>query len=326
MIELYLHKRSLVSIFELLGNKENDITASIGWALSQSPSFRAALVRRVFPKLASSTIDSILLQNYGDSTGITDVEIIGTEIHVIIEAKRGWNLPGKYQLGKYAKKLRKSERRHRALVVMAACSDEWARLSGLPGIVDDFKVVYLSWEVVFDICSRVSGCTNVEKRLLTDLRTYLRRIVSMQNQESNWVYVIALGNEMKPWCGMTWRDYVLKNRLFFQLKESTAHWPKEDPPNYLGFRYDGKLSIHHVEKYEIVTALRGHIPRPRQHRWWMGEPHYFCKLGPPIIDPPHEIRATKKLRNTRVWVALDLLLTCKTIPAARNKTDKRLNG
>lgn len=328
MIELYLHNRALVSIFELLGGKENDITASIGWALSQSPVFLRGLARRIFPKVGNPTIDCIKLQDYDDPTGITDVEIIGAEIHYIIEAKRGWNLPSKHQLKKYAARLRKARSRHRALVVMAECSDEWARLRGLPEIIDGFKLVYLSWGDVFNICSRVPTCTHAEKRLLAELRTYLRRIVSMQNQESNWVYVIALGSEDKiqDWAGKSWRDYVMTNRLFFQGVDESAPWPKEDPPNYLGFRYDGKLqSIHHVDNYEIVGHLRGHVPRVCKHKVWMDEPHYLCKIGPAIV-PCRDVRTGSLYRNTRTWAALDLLLTSKTISAAWNKTKGRLKG
>jgi len=328
MIELYLHNRALVSIIELLGDNENDITAGIGWALSHSPAFLNALMRQVFPNVSKPKIQRIMLQDYHNSHGITDIEIIGEEVHCIIEAKRGWNVPREHQLQKYAAKLSSSRSRYCALVVMAECSDEYARLGlYLRRFVSGFKVIYLSWGDVFDICSPASTCTHAEKRLLTELHTYLRRIVSMQDQESNLVYVIAAGGpSVQDWCGMSWRDYVLRNRLFFLPVDGRAHWPKEDPPNYLGFRYEGKLSIHHVEKYEIVSALPGHIPRVRRRKSWMDEPHYLCKLGPPIIDPPHEIRATKKLRNFPVKAALDLLLTCKTIPAARNKTNKRLNG
>jgi len=39
MAELYLHQRQVQSVFNLLGEKENDITFSLGWALSRSPRF-----------------------------------------------------------------------------------------------------------------------------------------------------------------------------------------------------------------------------------------------------------------------------------------------
>ena len=327
MIELYLHNRALVNIIELLGDNENDITAGIGWALSHSSSFLNGLMRHVFPKVPKPRVECIKLQNYHNSHGITDVEIIGDEVHCIIEAKRGWNVPRVQQLQKYATKLSKSRSQNRVLVVMAECSDEYARFGlHLRRYIAGIKIIYLSWRDVFDFCLPSSACTHAEKRLLTELRVYLRRIVSMQDQESNQVYVIAAGGPgIQDWCGMSWRDYVLKKRLFFLPVRGRTHWPKEDPPNYLGFRYEGKLSIHHVEKYEIVSTLFGHIPRVRRRKSWMDKPHYLCKLGPPIIDPPHEIRATKVLRNFPVRSALDLLLTCKTIPEACRKTNKRLN-
>jgi hypothetical protein len=322
MTELYLHNRALVSIFELRGDNENDITASIGWALSQSPVFLNALARHILPKVHKPTIHRIMIQHYDDPHGITDVEIIGAEVHCIIEAKRGWNLPGKCQLQKYAARLQKSHSRCRALVVMTECSDEWAWLH-LPKFVDGFKLVYLSWGDVLNICSQISIRTHAEKRLLRELCNYLRRVVSMQNQESNWVYVIALSTKIQKWSGMPWCDYVIKNRLFHQEVASSARWPKEGPPNYLGFRYDGKLqSIHHVKKFEIVNNLHGHIPRVRHRGKWMDEPHYLCKLGPPIV--PFKKVKTTGLWNTRTWAALDLLLTCRTVLEAVDKTDQRL--
>ena len=41
--------------------------------------------------------DSVLLQEHGDG-GITDIELKGTFTHVIMEAKRGLELPGMDQL------------------------------------------------------------------------------------------------------------------------------------------------------------------------------------------------------------------------------------
>src|ERR1700694_4390277 len=39
MSELYLHNKPIESLFQLLGEDENDITYSIGWALHRSKAF-----------------------------------------------------------------------------------------------------------------------------------------------------------------------------------------------------------------------------------------------------------------------------------------------
>ncbi|MGA8656903.1 MAG: hypothetical protein WB586_12210 [Chthoniobacterales bacterium] len=66
MPDLFLHARMLESVFELLGAKENDITYSIGWALSRSPAFLKALFQRIFPRKRRFDTDAInvRLQEY----------------------------------------------------------------------------------------------------------------------------------------------------------------------------------------------------------------------------------------------------------------------
>jgi 3-methyladenine DNA glycosylase AlkD len=49
MPDLFLHARKLESVFELLGAKENDITYSIGWALSPISIVKSAnLLKDIF--------------------------------------------------------------------------------------------------------------------------------------------------------------------------------------------------------------------------------------------------------------------------------------
>jgi hypothetical protein len=139
--------------------------------------------------------------------------------------------------------------------------------------------------------------------------------------KSNSVYVIALNHDEQPWAGkgVKWWQYVTKNRLYFQPSKKV--WSKE-PPNYLGFRWDGKLqSIHHIESCETVDTLGGHIPL-RYRENWMEKEHRLWWLGPPI-KPQHVVKTTG-LRDRRVLAALDLLLTCHDVTKAREKTQKRL--
>ena len=318
MVRLQLHNRQVHSIFELLGARENDITYSIGWALSESPAFLQAVLSRLFPEVRASDVSDIRLQEYSKQSGITDVEISGPTLHVIVEAKRGWALPDTSQLEQYAVRLRDSGRPRHAMVVMSECSQEYARVH-LPQSVAGSRLSYLSWKDV-DGLSRITAGTYAERRLLGQLRTYLRRIVKMQNQESNLVYVVSLGAGTPEWCTIPWVDITFKKRRYFHPVGGKGGWPK-DPPNYVGFRYEGKLqSIHHVESWKIVEDMHAEIPEITAGKW---EPHFLYTLGDPI-KPAKAVRTGKLYRSGRVWAMFDLLLTCDTISEACDITKRRL--
>ena len=323
MARLYLHGHEINTVFDLLGDNENDITFSIGWALSRCEPFLRAVLAELFPTVKCDATTTVWLQQHSRDGGFTDIEIKGTNLHCIIEAKRGWSLPKKHQLQKYAKRIERTVRWN-ALVVISECSPEYAA-EYLRQCINGIPVLYRDWKHIGVLASRTKpSATHAEKRLLAEITNYLGRLMTMQNQESNLVYVIALGGrEKQRFSGKSWRDYVIQNRIFHQSTE--GHWPK-DPPNYLGFRYDGKLrSIHHVDSYEIVNDLRGHIPRVRHRENWMKKPHHLCKLGPPITSHEGHEPKSGDIRNTRVRAALDLLLSCRTLSAARKQTKSRLN-
>lgn len=318
MVDLYLHNRKLESIFELLGVEENAITYSLGWALSHSPGFLHNVLASFFQGIVDTSVDSVRLQEYEKNGGYTDVEIVGPYVHVIIEAKRGWWLPSVDQLELYTLRFERSQRQHRALVVVAECSGEYAKLH-LPKVVRGIPVSYVSWKDVHDL-SRITDGTHAEKHLLVQLRTYLRRLVRMQNQESNLVYVVSLGSGTPDWSTISWRDIVNKKKRYFH--PVGGGWPN-DPPNYLAFRYDGKLqTIHHVESWQIVDDMHAAMPEIKPVDW---PPHYLYTLGDAIV-PPKETRTGKIYPSGRVRAMIDLLLTCDTISEARDLTNKRLLG
>jgi hypothetical protein len=45
MPELYLHNKQVESLFQLLGQDENDITYSVGWAMHKSPAFLSEFLK-----------------------------------------------------------------------------------------------------------------------------------------------------------------------------------------------------------------------------------------------------------------------------------------
>lgn len=322
MANIYLHNRKLESIFELLGANENDITFSIGWVLSQCPSFLSGFLAQcgVALRPEDSTAIDVRLQSYKNGSGITDVEIIvHASIHAIIEAKRGLQLPCEQQLRMYASRLREQRCERQALVAMAECSPEYAK-HHLPHQVDGLPVHYLCWKDIDKIGANSHG-SRAENRLLSQLRNYLRRIVNMQNQESNMVYVVALGSNTPPWSKISWRQIVNDKHRYFHPAAQGGGWPKE-PPNYIAFRYGGQLqSIHHVDSWKIVEEMHTDIPEIDAGRW---KPHYIYTLGSAIL-PSKQIKTGNIFPNGRKWAMLDLLLTCGSISEAAEMTKKRMS-
>ena len=84
MSTLKAYGDEVLSIFQLIGDKENDITKSIAWALNKCPVFMKKVVYEIFGIDVDPDNVDILYQNYDAATGITDIEIIN--IKTIIPA------------------------------------------------------------------------------------------------------------------------------------------------------------------------------------------------------------------------------------------------
>jgi hypothetical protein len=322
MPELRLHNQPVESVFNLLGEKENAITFSLGWAFSKSPDFLKSFLKKTLPPHVRFDINDleVVLQERKDKTGITDIEIReinGKNIHLIIEAKRGWTLPNQQQLEKYVPRIKLDNKEAGMIVTMSESSESYARACHLPSEVKGIPVKHISWEDVGLLCQGSKG-SHAEKRLMRELRNYLATIVNMQKQDSNWVYVVSLGNqECAP--GLTFKQVVNERRRYFH-PYGRGGWPKESP-NYIGFRYDGILqSIHHIESTELFKNFHAHFPEYADEE--ENEPFVLYKLGK-AIHPEHEVKAGKVVRSLHVWAMLDLLLTCPTISEARDKSNQR---
>jgi hypothetical protein len=157
------------TVFDLLGEKENDLTYALGWGLANSPRLIEAVRENVGAELAlKDTGDhpGVRLQEYVPDSGYTDVEIRSDKAHVIIEAKRGWVLPDEYQLGKYAES--PTPWLAGAMVIIAEGSPAFA--SGkypteVPGPDGPVPVLYRSWEQATLLAEGVSGGASNEARL-----------------------------------------------------------------------------------------------------------------------------------------------------------------
>jgi hypothetical protein len=142
----------------------------------------------------------------------------------------------------------------------------------------------------------------------------------MQNIDSNWVYVVSLGSDTPEGWKLSWIDVVEKRRRYFHPVGDG--WPKE-PPNYIAFRYHGKLqSIHHIDGYTVFDDPHKEFPEIPTGDWG---PHFLYQLSPPFA-PAHEVRTGNIYPNGRVRCMLDTLFLAKTISEARDMSKKRCEG
>lgn len=323
MTELSVFGRQPTTVFQLRGKStENDATYAIGWAAANSATFLENLLRLFEIQVFVNPNQVVIaLQESQAIEGFTDIEIRqGSDFHVIVEAKRGWEYPSLEQLKKYLPRFEGQRSREKMLVSMSAALR--VDRDTLPNRLRDIRLIHLSWKAIadaaFDAFQRTRSFE--EKLWLRHLLVHLQSYVTMQNVSDNSVYVLSLSleevREGKPY---TFIDVVQKDQRYFH--PIAKGWPKV-PPNYLGFRFGGQLqSVHHVDSVLVTSRLSKENPN-----WKDYDGDYFVyTLGPPM-KPPREMRTGAIYRSGRVWCAIDTLLSGAfiTISDARNETDRRL--
>ncbi len=324
MAILESYGKEIHSIFQLLGDKENDITLSMSWALVKCTEFLKALIISITGTAPPNDDISILNQRYDANAGITDIEITDFQtFHIIIEAKRGWILPSADQLTKYSLRsdFQNAPYGNKYIVTMSECTQSYAAAHLPFREINKIPVKHLSYREVYQLAKTVRPVSNNEqKHLLDEFCEYLKGLMTMQKLDSNMVYVVALGTKTPDRCSLTWIDIVQKYNKYFCPVGGNG-WPKE-PPNYIAFRYYGQLqAIHHIDGYTITRNLHDEIPEMPDEIWDTN--HYVYQLGP-AIRPNKVVKTGKIFRNGRVWAMLDTLLTCDTISEARDLTQSRL--
>lgn len=325
MTDLFIFNDKVDSIFQLLGQKENDISYSVGYAFGNCQNFLQNFLQHIKIKTPfQPEAIKIKLQTHEKDKGFTDFEIFQeNEFHIIIEAKRGWTFPTRQQLDKYATRqtFKNSTAKDKRIIVFNESTPAFTQTNFDLTNIRSIPVEVISWQDIQRLVttSKKIG-RNTENRLLKELNTYLDKISTMQKVDSNWVYIVSLGNDKPNGWDISWQDIVNKHNKYFHPVGGKGGWPHE-PPNYIAFRYDGKLqSIHHIDKYQVFTDSTKYFPTSPEGQW---PEHYLYYLGP-AIKPAHEVKSGQKIiRAMRVWAMLDLLLTCKTIQEARDKSDER---
>lgn len=325
MSELMAHGSEVTSIFQLIGMLENDITKSIAWTLCKCPLFMKKLIAELLGIDVHAEKVRISYQEFEKDKGITDLEITDDEsFYIIVEAKRGWILPYAEQLILYSKRkaIVESRAKHKAIVSMSECSNEYAN-SYLPfSEVNGIPVLHLSWKRIYELADESrAGSSIAQKNLLKELMEYLGGIMTMQSKDSNWVFVVSVGTGHPDNCELTWIDFVEKHRKYFHpIGGGRKGWPKT-PPNYIGFRYYGQLqSIHHIEDYVVTRNLHEEFDEMPDVECDMD--HFVYKLGP-AIKPAHTVKTGKLYASGRVWAMIDTLLTANSIKEARDISKER---
>lgn len=312
--------REITTMFDLLGTAEDGLTLGIAWALRMCRGFARAVLSELVGFPVTGEHIEIHFHRHERGGGITDLEIVSDNaVHVIIEAKLGWALPGSEQLTRYRRRAGFSEHRpFRVIATLSECSAAFA-CARLPEAIDGVRVRHLGWRRLVTLAHAAApDSSHAEKRILRELITHVEGRMSSLGRNSNRVYVVALGNAVIPGTAMTWIDVVTRHQRYFHPIGSG--YPREPVP-YIAFRYGGRLqSIHHVDDHLIVDDLfdalsglpAGTVPL-----------HLVYALGPAIV-PRHEVRAGPRVRQSaRVWCEIDLLLTCRTLSEALDETERR---
>jgi hypothetical protein len=320
-MSLTLRGTEPLNVFQLYGFDENSASFAIGWVLERSPAYRKLVIAAIFGRSLPADEVSIALQRHDGDGGYTDIEIqSGHRFHAILEAKRDWHVPGIRQLRRYVPRLNKGGAELRRLVTVSRADERYAR-GHLPQELSGVPLHHLAWNYLNAIANQAYGqASSFEEKLwLRQLVQHLQEFVSMERQTDNKVFVVALGRDLMPGTKETWIEVVEKDERYFHPVGNK--FPVQ-PPNYIGFRYHGRLqSVHHIDKFEIVQNLAAY-----NSNWLETDfDHFVYTLGPPM-RPPRDIRTGKIYGSGHVWCAIDTLLSgaFHTISDARDETKRRL--
>lgn len=321
---LNLHGRKVDSVFQLLGSHENDITFSMAWALSNCPTFLDILVYKTAGIHPDPDSTVILIQDYKKEEkrrGFTDIEITdNSNFHIIIEAKRGWIMPTIDQLSHYAHHI--APLPHTCIVTLSECSIDYAACVLPETSIEGIPIKHLPWLEVYQISKASYGASNhKQKNILMEFLSYLKGVITTQNQESNLVFIVPLSSGHEEGCPLSYIDIVnIKHKYYCKIGANGLKLP----PNYIAFRYGGKLqTIHHIDGYTVTRNMHNEIPEMPDVEW--DTDHFVFQLGPEM-RPPKEVKTGKVWPSGRKWAMLDTLFTSETISEAHRISEERMKS
>lgn len=311
------------SVFAIYGDDENNMSAGFAYVLSQSDALLQLVIEDLIPGLPYNAADAIVnVQSSHKDEGITDVEIVlPGQAFIVFEAKKGMVLPAEAQLRQYTPRSKRSDCSRLLLVAMTAIDNETASVMLGASDIDGVPLTCRSWCWLRGLLVKA---TFTEKShhvrwIISEYRSYLEGFMGHDRVFSNMVYVVSLAHGTPDGWNASWIDIVEKyDRYFYPV--GGRSWPP--PPNYIGFRYDGRLqSIRHIKYVELVPDVRKCFPGSEAGIDWGS--HYLFTLGPPI-KPGRVVRTGSRVQHSaRVWCMLDTLLTCDTISDALTETETR---
>src|ERR1035437_7982982 len=217
-MSLSLHGTKPSSVFRLTGNDENSASFALGWALEQSSHYRELLLSAVFGEVLDVNDVIITLQKHTEHGGYTDIELQdGHRFHAIVEAKRSWELPGVDQLKRYLPRLVSGGAERQRLISVSAANQAQAKRR-LPASLEGVGICHLSWGDLQRLARQAGKrSSRFEERLwLRQLAQHLQEFTSMERQNDNTVFVVALGKApMVAGQTHTWIDVVEKDSLSY---------------------------------------------------------------------------------------------------------------
>jgi hypothetical protein len=268
MAQMRLRGRPVHSIFDALGTDENGMTAALGLALVESSAMRRRFLAAVAPGVVLTEPVLIDLQRFDLlGRGFTDIELLAPaptpEVHIIVEAKRGWAPPSKQQLARYDGRFAAKGARVQRLVVLTQNGAERVVLYqiGPWKPTPPATLVVIGWTHIVgqDEAAALEGVAS-ERHRVAEFAAYVREVADMQDMTSNRVFVGSISRSPEAWTGfpMSPMDVIERGRYFFPA--TGGPWPKS-PPNYIAFRYDGRLqAIHHVDAAVVIPSGVSSLP------------------------------------------------------------------
>ena len=317
MGDLTLHGSDVNSVFDLLGQNENDLTSALGFALAACPPLLNVVLGRLGSQLGTRMAgDASIALEVRDKKGRTDLEIRLADALVICEAKRGWLLPSTSQLSQYAGRVRR--RGSGALVTLSQASHALA--AKLPSEVLGVPVIHLPWtDVLADISDVRAECRGRQRFWLEELRKYLLGVVRVRSIADSWTYCVVLNHHRTGGKrDLTFIQWVT-DALTYYHPYGVSGWPTE-PPNFMAFRWEGHVRrIHRVEEADVVPTLLDRYPDLPANELTM-RPHAVYKLSKRRLPPLEPIANGAQYRAIRLWVLLDQLQTADTLAEAHKRT------
>jgi hypothetical protein len=233
MATLLLAGSEVSTVFELLGRTENDMTYALGFGLARSVALRSAFLERLAIDPAHHDI-TVRLQQHGPTGGFTDIEVSdGTSFHVIVEAKRGWWLPGPAQLALYERRFDEAATMARRLVVLTQWGAESAARHEVEKMGLREQCEILGWSDALALLTSARRFESMAgRRWLDELERYLREVTDMRDIDSNSVYVVSLNHFRPQGWPYDFMEVVSDLGRYFYPANGKG-WPKEPPTTSL---------------------------------------------------------------------------------------------